>query len=267
MTRPIHRGFTLIELLVVISIMSLLIALLLPALATARATADTMTCLAKLKTLGFANAQYATDNNSFLPLASYDPDGAGSFAVTSWPINTRTSGASIGLDLSNLPNFSYYDYLPLDAIRNSFGVASQGDRFGPFMCPTYLRDGIKPFRHIDQENVLQVSYSYNMYVGASIAAVYPAWYRTPVKLEAVVKASEKACMVDGVYRNATKIQYAVDGTFTTPGLAVGNSPMDRHIGKNNNLLYFDGHAATRTGQAIYNGGTAADQTFWNTLTR
>jgi prepilin-type N-terminal cleavage/methylation domain-containing protein/prepilin-type processing-associated H-X9-DG protein len=267
MTRPIHRGFTLIELLVVISIMSLLIALLLPALATARATADTMSCLAKLRTLGFANTQYANDNNGFLPLAAYDPDGNGPFAGNTWPMNTKTSGVNLSLNLSNLPNNSYYDYLPLDAIRDSFGVATLGDPFGPFMCPTYLNDGIKPNRQINQNNVLQVSYSYNMYVGASIAAVYPAWYRTPVKLEAVVKASEKAIMVDGVYNSTTKIYYAVDGTFAAPGTAVGNSTMDRHIGKNNNLLYFDGHAATRTGDVIYNGGGAANQTFWNTLTR
>lgn len=267
MTRPIHRGFSLIELLVVISIISLLIALLLPALGTARATADTLSCLAKLKDLGFANTQYATDNNSALPLAAYDPDGAGAFAQVSWPMNTRTSGASLSLDLSNLPNNSYYDYLPLDAIRNSFGVASLGDPFGPFMCPTYLRDGIRPNRQTNSDNVLQVSYSYNMYVGASITAVPSGWYRTPVKLEAIVKASEKACMVDGVYRNTTRIQYAADSTFTAPGLAAANSPMDRHIGKNNNLLYFDGHAATRTGATIYNGGGAANQTFWNQLTR
>jgi prepilin-type processing-associated H-X9-DG protein len=222
-----------------------------------------MACLAKQKSLGFANAQYANDNNSYLPLAAYDPDGAGAFAQVAWPANTRTSGASMPLNQDN----AYYDYLQLDAIRNAFGVVLQGDPFGPFMCPTYLRDGIKPYRHIDQDNLLQVSYSYNMYVGASISAVYPAWYRTPVKLENVVKASEKALMVDGVYRNTTKVYYAVDGTFAAPGTAVGNSPMDRHIGKNNNLLYFDGHAATRTGDVIYNGGGAANQTFWNTLTK
>lgn len=65
-----HQGFTLIELLVVISIIALLIALLLPALARAKDEANTISCAARLRSLGQLTAEYAQNNEDFLPAGS-----------------------------------------------------------------------------------------------------------------------------------------------------------------------------------------------------
>jgi|GEM_PF-1900771 len=57
-------AFTLIELLVVISIVSLLVALLLPALSHARETARTMECLTKIRNIGIFTQYYLNDNKA-----------------------------------------------------------------------------------------------------------------------------------------------------------------------------------------------------------
>lgn len=62
-----HSGFTLIELLVVIAIISLLVAVLMPALSAARETAKRTVCGNNLRQFGTAFLQYANDFNGWLP--------------------------------------------------------------------------------------------------------------------------------------------------------------------------------------------------------
>jgi prepilin-type N-terminal cleavage/methylation domain-containing protein/prepilin-type processing-associated H-X9-DG protein len=66
-----RRGFTLIELLVVVAIISILAAMLMPALAGAKARARRSLCAGNLRQLGVAAQIYCGDNADFFPFAYY----------------------------------------------------------------------------------------------------------------------------------------------------------------------------------------------------
>lgn len=86
-SRKEASGFTLIELLVVIAIIAILAAILFPVFARARETAKVSNCIATIKQVGIAVANYVDDHNGAYPWAplyqneNHAPDNIEGYAV------------------------------------------------------------------------------------------------------------------------------------------------------------------------------------------
>ncbi len=120
-SRKSQHGFTLIELLVVISIIALLIALLLPALAKARSLAMRVVCASNMRQIGIALHEYANEFRGQYPMG----DSA------SWPFGSFGTLPNVAYDAVTYPTWGlgllYYESFGiqgLDMVNPRPGILS-----------------------------------------------------------------------------------------------------------------------------------------------
>jgi prepilin-type N-terminal cleavage/methylation domain-containing protein len=129
-----QRAFTLVELLVVIAIIGVLVALLLPAVQTAREAARRMSCQSNLRQIGLAMHNYHNQYQAFPIGVSNDIPGAGNGSDGNWTWPARIlpyieqsaiySQLNVGIGNAPLPTATS----PLvDALKTPINI---------FMCPT-----------------------------------------------------------------------------------------------------------------------------------
>jgi prepilin-type N-terminal cleavage/methylation domain-containing protein len=130
----IARAFTLVELLVVISIISVLIALLLPSINSAREAARARLCLGNQRQIGIGFAYYVNANKEWWP------DGPGySYSTVTWPdepiwARVVAKAMEVRYITEQSDAFSYYgseQYLGNALSRNTILKKN-----GIFQCPS-----------------------------------------------------------------------------------------------------------------------------------
>jgi prepilin-type N-terminal cleavage/methylation domain-containing protein/prepilin-type processing-associated H-X9-DG protein len=121
------RAFTLIELLVVISIIAVLMAILMPALARVKEQASDTACRANLKSIGIGVYMYLQDNNFVLPnLYTRNTSASPPITADRASSNGHLWWDTAGRPLTPADDYSYWGitYLPYVKERKVFGCAA-----------------------------------------------------------------------------------------------------------------------------------------------
>lgn len=246
--RSMQSAFTLIELLVVISIIALLIAILLPALQSARAAARQSLCLSSQRQIGIAYAGYSNDYSNLLP-AVFTDDFLDRVNHGHWMLSLARWQYTGG-DLNQVNDITPEG--PLDRLgpniywgcpewdfEKSVGIhgggASANTGYGMNRYVEYA-DGLDfsqptPYMHEGLEDDPAVNFIFKDY-------------------DSVTRPSDRLLIAD-----AEAYQVWMSGaTLVNPTTAVISGwSIDhdrRHLGNADNVLFFDGHAASETPDGI-----------------
>ena len=148
--RPLKTGaFTLVEILVVVGIIAVLVALILPVFAKARAAARQAACISQLRQIGLAMRIYVDDNGGLAPRLSalyrtYVSDPA-VFVCPSDPDDGQRGGDEYeymegglhlpsGISYTYIPNWKYAAELGWWGRPPHYGEGKYGDSTPLAMC-------------------------------------------------------------------------------------------------------------------------------------
>ena len=246
---PAHGGaFTLVELLVVIAIMSILAALVLPALSRAQGQARSVTCKNHLCQMGLALQMYVQENRGKYPYVLFCPDAVyGDLADAIWSAKLQPYYPIKWTDRAyHCPGYK-------GSIAVVTNPVAGHDTFGSY---AYNWRGVRGYqRGVRGEVELGLG-------PVQFGAESPRRPRIPAVSEAKVKAPSEMFAVGesrwmqaaGVINNVD----CVDGMFCG---YLGKLPLLARHGKNYNQLFCDGHVGAMSPWILFNPTNTAP--LWN----
>jgi len=224
--RPWSQGFTLIELLVVIAIIAILAAMLLPALAKARAKGKQASCISNLRQMGIATVMYVGDSGAYPGCLSVV---RGFYYV--WPPRL------LSLMGESRKAFSCPAALPESAwdtnVNKTLGANGLDGRHDPFGISERTR-----FSYGLNDWGLSIQAQPQLGLGGDIDGT---WYRGPVK-DSMVRSPTQMIMVGDVraLKDPSSIGFNANMDPTANSPAHTEWPSSRHNYRTD-LLFADGH--------------------------
>ena len=211
-----NQAFTLIELLVVISIISMLISILLPALGAARKSAQAISCASNLRQIGIACMSYAADNHDTLPMIKASV-GTGNINDDRWWVLLPRLGY-----ISGAQGFRYHMASQLSLLR----------------CPTTHGD----------YNTDKTPYTFNGWFGKANDSS-PSTAIGPARIEQILQPNKQLMIGEGKV-GAPYPPCLMPVTYSSwPWRGVGND----HLGQSLNILYVDGHIQRPAREVLLDG--------------